>query len=118
MLERRNLLWNKVWQPKEMCDSNITCNYDAATYNDIKVNSISLGGKFCTAVVEQTDDVTFKAKEFIEFKAGFEVKLGGVMQAEITECSYNPMLIYVPLSTPVITGAPMLLIDKFFGTRD
>ena len=108
----------KVWQPRENCDSNIVCDFDVSTYNNSKVNSISIGGSNCTATVGQNDTVSLKAVDFIEFKEGFSVELGGVMSAEIENCFY-PILSKqsAPQSQLTIKEIPQELINKFFKIR-
>ncbi|HNW69485.1 MAG TPA: glycoside hydrolase family 16 protein [Bacteroidales bacterium] len=105
----------KVWQPRENCDSNIVCDFDASNYNYSKVNSISIGGSNCNAAIGQTDNVSLKAVDYIEFKEGFSVELGGVMSAVIENC-FDPVHTKMapPKRQPTTNEIPPELIRKFF----
>ena len=104
----------KVWQPRANCDSSITCNFSAATYDNSIVNDVSIGGSGCTAIVNNTENVSFKAAEYIEFNQGFSVEPGGTMSAEITNC-FTPVLNWwLPTKTSPEDEIPQGLIDKLF----
>lgn len=109
----------KVWQPRVNCDSIISCNFSDTNYNNTKVKNISIGGSGCTADVSSSGNVALKANEYIEFKEGFTVELGGEMSAETEPC-YTPLLLKLPEPNrqPTTNEIPELLIKKFFGNRE
>ena len=104
----------KVWQPRANCDSSITCNFSAATYDNSIVNDVSIGGSGCTAIVNNTENVSFKAAEYIEFNQGFSVEPGGTMSAEITNCFVPVLNWWLPTKTSPEDEIPQGLIDKLF----
>lgn len=61
--------------------------------------------------------MALKAKEYIEFKEGFAIELGGELSAETEPC-FTPILLKDTCTHQQSNALPQYLMKKFFYKRE
>ena len=73
----------------EHCDSMVTCNFDGSSFDNGIVESYSIGGSGCNAVIDNGEDIGLRITDYAELNGGFTVEQGAEFSIETATCMHS-----------------------------